>query len=282
MTAPLLIFTDLDGSLLDHHHYGFAPAESMLSQLEQLGIPVIFNSSKTFAEQMVLRNDMGNRHPFITENGAALYLPKALCPEQPDGTAEIDGFWAKSFCPPRQHWLALLDALPDNMQNDFLRFDQASIADIMDWTGLSEAQAERAAQRHHSEPLRWLGSPERAATFKTRLEDQGAKVLQGGRFLHVSGTSDKGKAMDWLSAFYTQNGLSSPVAKTLALGDSHNDVDMLEAADYAVVIKSPTGAAPVVKNKQSGQQLFYTDACGPDGWVEGVAQILHIEHIQTT
>jgi predicted mannosyl-3-phosphoglycerate phosphatase (HAD superfamily) len=50
-----LIFTDLDGSLLDHHTYSFAPAANYLDRLETQGIPVIPITSKTRAEVLVLR-----------------------------------------------------------------------------------------------------------------------------------------------------------------------------------------------------------------------------------
>ena len=42
-----LIFTDLDGSLLDHHSYSFAPAVPLLAELDALGIPVIPITGKT-------------------------------------------------------------------------------------------------------------------------------------------------------------------------------------------------------------------------------------------
>lgn len=51
MTLPadtqFLVFTDLDGSLLDHHNYSYVNALPQLASLEQLGIPVIPATSKT-------------------------------------------------------------------------------------------------------------------------------------------------------------------------------------------------------------------------------------------
>ncbi|MGB2374896.1 MAG: HAD hydrolase family protein, partial [Porticoccaceae bacterium] len=65
-----LIFTDLDGSLLDHDSYSFEPAKNLLLELESAAIPVIPITSKTFAEVKNLRIKLGNQHPFIVENGA--------------------------------------------------------------------------------------------------------------------------------------------------------------------------------------------------------------------
>ncbi|WP_257294501.1 hypothetical protein [Endozoicomonas sp. YOMI1] len=55
-TAPgILVFTDLDGSLLDHNHYGWAAARPALELLSEREIPVIFNTSKTFKEVLVIQ-----------------------------------------------------------------------------------------------------------------------------------------------------------------------------------------------------------------------------------
>ena len=49
-TPNLLIYTDLDGTLLDHHDYNFAAAEETIELINQLGIAWIFNTSKTLTE----------------------------------------------------------------------------------------------------------------------------------------------------------------------------------------------------------------------------------------
>ena len=71
-----IIFTDLDGSLLSHDDYNFEAAKECLDKLEADNVPVICATSKTFAELLELRQALNNRHPFIVENGAAVYIPK--------------------------------------------------------------------------------------------------------------------------------------------------------------------------------------------------------------
>ena len=44
------IFTDLDGTLLDHDTYSWAPAAPAIERIKKLGIPLIAISSKTLAE----------------------------------------------------------------------------------------------------------------------------------------------------------------------------------------------------------------------------------------
>ena len=64
----------------------------------------------------------------------------------------------------------------------------------MQWTGLPEKKAVQAADRHFSEPIRWHGSPERSNSFKNILQNKGARILQGGRFMHVAGNSGQGQS----------------------------------------------------------------------------------------
>ena len=71
----ILIFTDLDGSLLDAATYSHAAAADALAAIQRLGATLIPVSSKTRAEMEPLRLRLNNHHPFIVENGGAVYIP---------------------------------------------------------------------------------------------------------------------------------------------------------------------------------------------------------------
>lgn len=290
MNMPnLLINTDMDGSLLDHHTYSHQPADAMLESLEKLGIPVIANTSKTFAELLQLRKSINNRYPFIAENGSAIYLPKSLFPEQPKECKSHDAdYWVKEFCPPRSHWQVLLTEVKSEFEGEFLTFTDGGIPAIMEWTGLDEAGATLASQRQYGEPVRWLSTEQRAAEFTNRLTALGATVLMGGRFIHIAGKSDKGVAMLWLSELYMSYkqdhfGFNGHRPITLAIGDGANDIAMLNAADYALAIRSPANPAlKLHRSKKADNTLVYSDAFGPEGWAEGVEKILGLLNIQIT
>ena len=76
MPVTRLVFSDLDGSLLDHYSYSYEAALPQMEALERAGIPLILVSSKTRAEILILREELANRHPFIVENGAAVFIPQ--------------------------------------------------------------------------------------------------------------------------------------------------------------------------------------------------------------
>lgn len=271
-TPRWLIFSDLDGTLLDHHTYRHDEADAVLGALETQHIPLILASSKTQSELLFYREVLHNRHPFIVENGAAVFIPAGYFSQQPADTRTKNGFWIKEFVAERKHWQQLIQQLPDEFQNDFTTFRAAGIDGIIKMTGLDVHAAARAAHRNYGEPVCWLGSPGRRREFIKKLRQNGAQVLEGGRFLHVSGDCDKGQALHWLADVYHQHSADSQF-ETIALGDSQNDVAMLEAADQAVVIRSPVHPPPRLHNQT---QSITSSYFGPRGWAATLSELLEL------
>jgi|CoawatStandDraft_6_1074263.scaffolds.fasta_scaffold00653_6 mannosyl-3-phosphoglycerate phosphatase family protein len=274
-----LIFTDLDGSLLDHHSYSFAPAVPLLAELEALDVPVIPITSKTYAELVTLRDALNNRHPFIVENGAAIYIPSRYFKTQPEHATLENDFWVLRNVPRRAKWQQLLTERVADFSGEFETFDSvyaaSGAAGVADITGLAPNAAELANQREHSEPVHWIGSPQRKLTFIYRLKEAGATVLQGGRFINIGGDVDKGRAMLQLRDLYLAEANlqnrgqqdSNNHCEILAIGDSNNDVAMLELASSALVIRADDRAPPILKRTEN---CYISQQTGPDGWVEGV------------
>ena len=252
----LLVFTDLDGTLLDHDTYSWAPAEPALQRLREAGIPVIFNSSKTAAEQTVLREQIGNEHPFIVENGAAVYMPR-------DGGYAIERFGADRD--------ALIELARRLRQERSLRFEGFS-----DWTpnqlasiaNLPEEMAALALERCCSEPLLWRDDEASLHWFQQRIEAEGLRLVRGGRFVHLMGRFDKAEALRWLLNRYAAD---REPPQALALGDSPNDADMLDAADIAVVIRS---AKSDQVRPTRPRRVLRTTKRGPAGWQEAMDALL--------
>lgn len=275
-----LIFTDLDGSLLDHHSYSFAPAVPLLAELEAMDVPVIPITSKTFAEVINLRDELDNRHPFIVENGAAIYIPSRYFETQPEHALLENGFWVLRNVPRRAKWQQLLAERVADFKGEFETFESvyaaSGAAGVAAITGLDLNAAELANQREHSEPVHWTGSPQRKQTFIYRLKEAGATVLQGGRFLNIGGDVDKGRAMLQLRDLYVAEAnlpgtghqkSGNSHCETLAIGDSNNDVAMLELASSALVIRADERSPPTLERTENS---YTSQQIGPRGWVEGV------------
>ncbi len=278
MIAPVaastsrIVVTDLDGSLLDHYTYDYTAAETALNALEHAGVPVILASSKTRAEMQALREAMGNWHPYIVENGAGIAVPSGYFgPAVTPTEAEDD---RSPLAQPRAHWLQCLDAVKTDFAGEFESFAAGGDQWVSEVTGLSLEAARRANQREFTEPVAWLGSEDRQSEFIRMLESMGARVQRGGRFLAVGGDADKGRALRNLRDRYAD--YAGAAVKVLALGDSHNDVAMLAAADAAVLVRSPVHEFPRL---DSDFAVYRSEAIGPEGWAEGVFHWLEGEQV---
>ncbi|MDX1453054.1 MAG: HAD-IIB family hydrolase, partial [Oleiphilaceae bacterium] len=257
---------------LDHETYSTAAAEPLLAWLQQHQIPVIPVTSKTRAEVLTLRQALQLDHPFVVENGAAIFIPQALLSSgraKQEGLTLAEGFWIKAFAPPRSQWLRWLEHVAEQLPGAFTCFSWLENTGVAEATGLSLEQAALANQRDYSEPLLWQGSEFDKQRFERLADAQGYNVIEGGRFVHVTSGYDKGHALRWLCRLYA--GIQPRPVVSVALGDSGNDVEMLEAADYAVVIRSPVKDFPMTTQ---GEHIQYSSQCGPAGWQECLGPLL--------
>lgn len=85
-----LVFTDLDGTLLNHDDYGYDPVLPMLSWLQDHYIPVIAVTSKTRLEVEDLLTALSLHEPFVVENSSGLFIP--LADQRFDCSAASDVF----------------------------------------------------------------------------------------------------------------------------------------------------------------------------------------------
>lgn len=253
---PLMIVTDLDGSLLDHHTYSWQPAEHWLAQLKAQHIPLVICTSKTAAEVIPLQQQLGfPGAPFIAENGALVQIDNA----QGEMVRHHAGKNYAEIC----HCLRRLQ-----QQFRFTGFADFSEKELINITGLPAASVALARMREASEALVWRDSDEQFARFQQALEQESLMLVQGGRFWHVMPKgSGKGEALRWLLQNMTSTGGKRFI--TVGLGDGPNDAPMLDSVDYAVVIKGYS-KSPVELTRQDERHVYQTQQYGPAGWSEGL------------
>lgn len=255
MPLPLLVFTDLDGTLLDHHSYDFSPALPAISALKQMGAGVVLASSKTAAEIAPLRRRLElDAWPAIVENGAGILEPGTDA-DAGDGDGDY------------RRLRDALAVLPDEVAGHFRGFGDMSAAEIAATTGLSEPEAARAAARQFSEPGLWHGSDEARDAFLLALQRLGISARSGGRFLTLSyGATKADRMRDLIRRLRPR--------QTLALGDAPNDVEMLETADRAFIVANPLAPPLPALPGESAGRILRTRLAGPDGWNAAVLGVL--------
>jgi mannosyl-3-phosphoglycerate phosphatase len=267
-TRRLIVFTDLDGTLLDHTSYDWRPAKPAMEQLDKRGYPLIFASSKTFAEISKLRDQTGNTHPAIIENGGAIVIPPRYFADQ-SGENEIKPV-IHTFAKPYAEIIKIAHAL--RAQNGYLfrGFGDMSVDDVCEITSLDRDGAIAAKARAATEPILWNENEERLDQFREQLAEYGLVLTHGGRFHHIMSPVDKGQAVAWLLHRFHEN---EPDVSwvSAALGDSENDVEMLEQVDYPVLIKNPYSDQPSLTGMSN---LARPRRPGPEGWNEAVLGII--------
>ncbi|MDA9207840.1 HAD hydrolase family protein [Octadecabacter sp.] len=245
VACELMVFTDLDGTLIDHHTYDYSPAAPALAALGRLSAGLVLSSSKTAPEIMSLRQKIGlDAWPAIVENGAGVLQPYAVkCDDA--GQYEV--------------LRKALGSVPTELRAQFCGFGDVSAEQVMQMTGLSREAAALAQQRSFSEPGIWSGLSAQKQAFLDALSAQGVTAQQGGRFLTLSLGNNKVDQMRAIIDTYQPR-------HTIALGDAPNDIAMLEYADIGIVVANPARASlPPLKTENAGR-IFRTTEPGPTGW----------------
>jgi len=269
MDKRLIIFTDLDGTLLDFG-YSYKKAAPALNLVRTKRIPLILCSSKTKSEIIFWRKKLRNIHPFISENGGGIFIPMNYFKNRGQVSGVSAQFDEDYYIMKLGADYAELRKVLSELRSEGFNikgFGDMSIKQITDLTGLKNADAKRASQRDFDEPFLFKGNNKQILKVKRRIRAMGFNYTQG-EFFHIMGDSDKGRAVEILTTLYS--GKFSKIV-TVALGDSLNDIEMLRAVDYPVVVQKKDGS---YDKSFSSRKLIRANGIGPDGWNRAVIELL--------
>lgn len=263
----LVVFTDLDATLLDHSTYSFEPARPALRALDDAGVPIVLCTSKTRAETERWRRALDNGHPFIVENGGALLVPEGLFGPEVTYDKRSDGYGVLEFGRPYAELREALAAIRDATALPLRGFGDMTIDEIAGRCGFSREYAELAARREYDEPF--LGAdPTLFGAVVAEAAAYGMRILSGGRFHHLVSGNDKGRAVRALLELYERAG-ERP--QSIGLGDSPNDEPMLREVDIPVLVRRPNGGHA---NSIHLPGLVIAPYAGPEGWREVIFGLL--------
>jgi len=262
----IIVFTDLDGTLLDEH-YSFEPAVEAVEKLKSKGVPIIICTSKTLPEVLHYREALSIKDPFIVENGGAIFIEKDYYLKPSGNFKENDRFYIVEFGTPYEK---LIEALKKIQEKGYKLkgFYEMSPEEISDVTGLSLQQSIWAKQRQYDEVIIYNDSKEKLEKLKEELQQMGLSYT-AGKFHHIKGNYNKATAVNTLKKLYSEYFKD---LYTVALGDSRNDLEMLSEADMAVVIRHYNGAYD--ESLLHIKNAYYTRKPGPEGWAEAIEHLL--------
>jgi mannosyl-3-phosphoglycerate phosphatase len=264
-----LVFTDLDGTLLDHDSYQWEKAKPALSYCRNTGTPVIIVSSKTRSEIEIIQRDMNLNFPFISENGGGIYFPgNFLNVQSIKGILPAGDKFKLTLGKPYDYLVSQLDEISKETGIRVQGFSQMSRKEIISLTGLTAEECGRAVRRDFDEPFIILDKESGETAINSSAEKRGLKVTEGGRFYHLHGQSDKGKAVKHLVSIY--KGIYSKIF-SFVLGDSPNDFAMFKYADQAVLIRSEKQFDNL---EERFPGIVVTETRGPEGWNSAILDLL--------
>lgn len=255
-SANWLVFTDLDGTLLDRS-YNLQAGGKAMDELHQHGCICMPASSKTHIEMAELSKYRKFPSPYIFENGAGLRWPSAAGPE-------VFGRSASEIAD-------LLDHIREEHDIKYRLFRDIGCAELCSITGLDEAGATAAKQRIGSMPLLWEDTADALETFQGILGFIGLQVVRGGLFQTVLDRScSKAVAMRKICEHFSRDG-RKPVL--VACGDAENDLEMLRAADIAILFPNSNGEYLPFDHPA----LHYASGFGHEAWLDTLQKVLSLE-----
>lgn len=229
-----IIFTDLDGTFLNHHNYSFQESQESLEKIAQQKIPLIFTTSKTKIEVEQLQQKVGIVEPFIVENGAALFIPKDYQNFNLDFLTDFEEYKVLIFGKTYEQILNFYNQYKEEF--GLKGFSDMNIDEIVKLTGLDNSSATLAKQREFTEPFIFKDT-NKLEKLKNLALTYKIKITQGGRFFHLIGENqDKGIAVKRTIELFEK--LYNAKIDSIALGDGENDIKMLEVVDIPIAIKN--------------------------------------------
>lgn len=266
----LVVFTDLDGSLLDQESYSYENAHGALELIRKRHIPLVFTTSKTRPEIELLQAGMRILEPFIVENGAAVFFPDGY------GGLRLDAGFHR---PPYR--VILLGATYGEIRKfmsslnprfNIKGFGDLKAEEVQRLTGLPPRQVALAMQREFTEPF-IIDDESKIIDLQPMAAARGFKIVRGGRFHHLIGAEqDKGRAVNLAASVFRSH--ASKEITTIGLGDSANDIPMLKRVDIPILIPHPDGTHEDVDLPN----LRKARHPGSKGWNEMMLEVL--SHIQ--
>ncbi len=250
----IVIFTDLDGSLLDKNTFEFDEIEDYFRELISIGIIIIPNSSKTEAELSDFNNQYNLNLSFIAENGSSIHglnlihknLPKKIFLSRTSD--EIYNVYNQKIPPKLKSKITFILNLKSNEQREIF--------------GLPLEKMNLAIKRNYSLPIKFNGIEIEKNEFIKIINDSGLTVQTGGRIMNICDNVNKSKAMCKTIELINKE-IDNEII-SIGVGDNQNDIDMLKHSDYPCLVKNNSFDSALVNI----DNLIKSSEPSPKGWAD--------------
>ena len=251
----LVIFTDLDGTLLEEDGSLSGEVRVLLDALRPRGVRVVPLTSKTRLEVCEWLEELGGERWGSFENGAGLVTPSGI--EVLPGALEVARLRGilravrREACLP----ISLVEEMPDE--------------ELVERTGLPLRRVPLVRAREFDLPF-WAPEDAREEISLALAHRPGTQLMKGNRFWYLLGRHDKADA-----ALVLMERLRP--ATTIGLGDSSNDVGFLRLVDHPVLLPRSSGVEEALTAALPGAMVAPAPAGA--GWCAAVRALVADERI---
>jgi mannosyl-3-phosphoglycerate phosphatase len=254
-----VIFTDLDGTLLDTTTYSYEKAHEALDIIKRTETPLVFCTSKTRAEIEFWRKKIGNKDPFISENGGGIFIPKDYFSFHFLYDKEEKNYFIIKLGTYYDQLVDVINLLKEKYE--IQSFSDMTIEEISKDANLEPSQAKLAKQREFDVPFKILNKKQEKDILN-EIKKHGLHYTKGGRYYHLLGDNNKGEAVKILLYLFKER---YGTISSIGTGDSENDFQMLDVVDNGYLVMKSDGTYASHHYKKA-------KGVGPEGWNDVIKQ----------
>ena len=255
----VVIFTDLDGSLLHRDTFKFDPIKDYIRSLINGGIIIIPNSSKTEKEIEKFNEELGIELPYISENGSAIHGLNLINQNFPNKII---------LSREKEELLKIFNQkTPEKLTNKCVQISKLSKKEQEKIFGQKDDKLKNVLNRKYTLPFLFRGNKNEKNKLSKILSFNSLTLQEGGRVLNLCDNIDKVKSMKRVIKIFKK---TEDNIKTIAVGDNYNDLDMLRKCDIPCLVFNDQ----FKQDQIDIDNLIFSNKPSPQGWADVIKMAL--------
>ena len=267
-TMQKVIFTDIDGTLLDSHFPDIKKMKKLVEKTLQNGIHLIFCSSKTELEQNKIKSKIELHEPFIVENGGATIVPVDYFKKSKIAHSKtLNKNYIIETGGSAYTIRTLLKKIRLEHDLNFKVVSELSIPELTKIANIPRDFASRMMKRKYSETIVQIDTDD-IPEFANIVEKVGLKMIPGDQYFDITLGNDKGTAVKILIDIFRNEYENNVIF--FGIGNSKNDESMLSLMHLPILVQKVNGGW---QNLQMDNLQRVKGVC-PKGWEVALELIL--------
>ena len=255
----VVIFTDLDGSLLHRDTFKFDTIKNYISSLVDLGIIIIPNSSKTEKEIENFNEELEVDLPYISENGSSIHGLNLINHNFPN----------KIILSREKEELQKIfnEKIPEQLKDKCIQISKMNKKEQEKIFGQKDSKLKDALDRKYTLPFLFRGDKNEKNKLLKILNSNSLTLQEGGRVLNLCDNINKVKSMNRVIKILKK---TEDKIKTIAVGDNYNDLDMLKNCDIPCLVFNDKFKLDQINI----ENLIFSNEASPEGWADVIKKAL--------